>query len=134
MLAISKKAALLAVLLPLALTSCSNGFGFGAIRPPSVDWKDTSWCVPLSLKIVLNRVSRHFGPVKVHSTHRWPLENARKGGKPRSFHLSCRAVDFSVPGNPDAVLRFLKAQWEVGGYAYYKRGFYHIDNGPRRTW
>ena len=130
----SEKLAIIAIVLPLVLSGCSSGWGFGAILPPRIDWNDTSWCVPLSMKIVLNRVARRFGPVTVHSTHRWPLENARKGGKPKSFHLTCRAVDFSVPGDPKEVIRFLKAQWEVGGYSYYSKGFYHIDNGPRRTW
>ena len=103
-------------------------------RPAPVQWNDTSWCVPPRLKVVLRQVARRYGPVKVHSTHRWPLENRLKGGKPRSYHLSCRAVDFAVRGDPPGVLEFIKAQREVGGYARYKQGFYHIDTGPRRTW
>ena len=119
-----------AVLLCLAvfLNSCA------LFRPPPVTWNDTKWCVPLELKAVLRKVARKFGPVKVHSTHRWPLENKLKGGKPRSFHLKCRAVDFSVEGAPSGVTAFLKSQPAVGGYSYYRQGFYHIDNGPRRTW
>ena len=128
--------AALVMLFPLILTSCADGVnGFGAIfRPPQITWNDTSWCTPLELKIALNKISRRFGPVRVHSTHRWPLENARKGGTSRSYHLSCRAVDFAVPGNPSAVISYIRSLREVGGYSYYPRGFYHIDNGPRRTW
>jgi len=118
------------------ISGCAGIFAGGSdfFRPAKVTWNDTSWCVPLSLKIALNKVSKRFGPVKVHSTHRWPLENRRKGGKSKSYHLKCSAIDFSVPGNPAEVKRFLVSLWEVGGYSYYPKGFYHIDNGPRRTW
>ena len=124
----------LAALLALspALVSCATHGGLG--HRASIKWNDTAWCVPLRLKIVLNRVSRRYGPVTVHSTHRWPIENWRKGGKRHSYHLKCRAVDFAVRGDPPGVLDYLKAQREVGGYARYPQGFYHIDNGPRRTW
>lgn len=125
-----------ALITPLFLTACAGGSqSFLAIfQPPQIIWNDTSWCTPIGLKIALNKISRKFGPIKVHSTHRWPLENARKGGKKRSFHLSCRAVDFAVPGKPSEVKAFLRSLHEVGGYSYYSKGFYHIDNGPRRTW
>ncbi|MCB1464702.1 MAG: DUF882 domain-containing protein [Nitratireductor sp.] len=125
----------LAALLALApvLSACASLGGVNRY-PVSIKWNDSSWCVPLRLKIVLNRVSRRYGPVTVHSSHRWLIENWLKGGKPRSYHLSCRAVDFAVRGDPPGVLEFIKAQREVGGYARYKQGFYHIDTGPRRTW
>ena len=135
-MAFKSRNAILILILSGVLTACaggSNGF-FSIFRPPQITWNDTSWCTPLELKIALNKISRKFGPIKVHSTHRWPLENARKGGKKRSYHLTCRAVDFSVPGNPAEVKAYLRSLWEVGGYSYYSKGFYHIDNGPRRTW
>ncbi len=100
----------------------------------SITWNDTRWCVPWSLKRVLRRVSQTYGPVIVYSTHRWVGENRRKGGKPKSYHLRCRAVDFAVPGHRGSLIEYLKAQREVGGYSRYPQGFYHIDNGPRRTW
>lgn len=106
----------------------------GVNYPVAIDWNDTRWCVPLRLKRALRKVSQHFGPVTVHSTHRWPFENKRKGGKPKSFHLTCRATDFAVPGEAQAVLAFLVSLPEVGGYSRYPQGFYHIDIGPRRTW
>lgn len=131
-----RKKPVLAVLLPLMLTACAGGSGdwFSFLRPAKVTWNDTKWCVPLPLQFALYKVARKFGPVTVYSTHRWPLENKRKGGKPKSFHLSCRAVDFAVQGNPSQVTKYLISLYEVGGYSYYKQGFYHIDNGPRRTW
>ena len=128
----------LALIFPVLLTACAGGSqGFLAVfRPPQITWNDTSWCTPIELKIALNKISKRFGPIRVHSTHRWPLENARKGGKKRSYHLTCRAVDFSVQGgNPSEIKAYIRSLWEVGGYSYYPRGnFFHIDNGPRRTW
>ena len=100
----------------------------------SIDYDDSSWCVPRKLKKVLNRVASRYGEVTVHSTKRWWLENWRKGGARNSYHLNCQAVDFSVRGDPSTIIAFLKAQPEVGGYKYYASGHYHIDTGPRRTW
>ena len=131
----AKRKAMMAVLvLPLILTSCAGGFF--SLTPAKVTWGDTRWCVPVQLKYAIKRVAKKFGPVRVHSTHRWPLENWRKGGKKKSYHLKCQAVDFSVKrGNPAQVKRFLRSMSAVGGYSYYRRGnFYHIDTGPRRTW
>jgi uncharacterized protein YcbK (DUF882 family) len=106
----------------------------GVNYPVDIRWNDTKWCVPLRLKRALAKVSAHFGPVTVHSTHRWPFENWRKGGKPKSFHLTCRATDFSVTGEAEAIKAFLISLPEVGGYSRYPQGFFHIDTGPRRTW
>jgi uncharacterized protein YcbK (DUF882 family) len=102
--------------------------------PVDITWNDTRWCVPYRLKSALRQVSKRFGPVVVHSTHRWPLENWAKGGKKRSYHLSCKAVDFGVRGDPAGVAEYLITLPQVGGYSRYPQGFYHIDSGPRRTW
>ena len=122
--------------LPLLLSACASDNFTTFFKPAKITWNDTSWCTPLQLKSAITKVAKKFGPVRVHSTHRWPLENKRKGGKSKSYHLSCRAVDFSVKGgNSKEITNYLKSMWEVGGYSYYPRGnFYHIDTGPRRTW
>ncbi|MCC0021885.1 MAG: DUF882 domain-containing protein [Nitratireductor sp.] len=128
-------AAMLLALSSISLTSCASGGDiFYFLRPPQITWNDTKWCVPLELKLVLNQIARKYGPVQIHSTFRWPIENARKGGKPHSYHLSCRAVDFSVKGDSGQVLQYIRSHPSVGGYSRYPQGFYHIDNGPRRTW
>ena len=133
-----RKSIVALVCLPLVLSSCAGGLGnfFGIFQPARITWGDTSWCVPIQLKIAITNVAKKFGPVRVHSTHRWPLENARKGGKKRSYHLTCRAVDFSVQGgSPAQIKRYLISMPYVGGYSYYARqNFFHIDTGPRRTW
>jgi len=129
-----RKSVIAAICLPLILSSCAGGSHL--FKPVIINWNDTSWCVPFQLKVALMKVSQRYGAIRVHSTHRWPLENKRKGGKKKSYHLSCRAVDFSVKGgNPQDIKRYLVSMSEVGGYSYYPRGnFFHIDTGPRRTW
>ncbi|MFD1697400.1 YcbK family protein [Roseibium aestuarii] len=127
------------VVLGLALSGCGSvagvtGLGWMTGSSDAIAYNDTEWCVPRKLKKVLNRVAATYGPVKVHSTKRWWLENWWKGGAKDSYHLNCRAVDFSVNGSPASVIAFLKAQPEVGGYKHYSSGHYHIDTGPRRTW
>jgi len=130
----SPSMALALALLAVALAGCASLRETGASHPVSVTWNDTSWCVPWKLKTVLNKVSQRYGPVTVHSTHRWMFENWRKGGASRSYHLACKAVDFSVRGDPAGVMEYLISRPEVGGYSRYPKGFYHIDVGPRRTW
>lgn len=120
-----------------AFSACATDSAWqtsGLNYPAQVDWNDTRWCVPLRLKFALRKVSRRFGPVTVHSTYRSPFENWRKGGKPRSYHLTCRAVDFSVRDDPDGVGQYLRTLPAVGGHSRYPEGFYHVDTGPRRTW
>ncbi|MEL6372421.1 MAG: D-Ala-D-Ala carboxypeptidase family metallohydrolase [Pseudomonadota bacterium] len=94
-----------------------------------------SRCLPKGLKNVLIGVALKFGSVRVNSTHRSWARNKRVGGRPRSFHLKCRAVDFLVRAHRYKVLRYLLSRPEVGGYKVYRRsGHIHIDDGPRRTW
>jgi Peptidase M15 len=82
-------------------------------------------CVPGSLIKVLKRIS---------ATFRSTSKNRKVGGRGKSMHLSCRAVDFRVHGASRGLIQFLQAQSEVGGFNRYPSGFYHIDNGPKRTW
>jgi len=78
------------LILPLALSACAGSDFVNFFKPAKITWNDTSWCTPLQLKSAITKVAKKFGPVRVHSTHRWPLENKRKGGKPKSYHLTCR--------------------------------------------
>jgi uncharacterized protein YcbK (DUF882 family) len=99
-----------------------------------VEYRAPANCVPGSLRSVLAKVSAKYGPITVNSTYRSPGKNRKAGGKRKSMHLSCRAVDFRAHGNSRGLMQFLAAQKEVGGLNRYPSGFYHIDNGPRRTW
>lgn len=91
-------------------------------------------CLPASLKKVLAEASRRFGTIWVTSAHRSVERNRLVGGRPRSFHLECRAVDFRPERNPLGLMAFLRGRPEVGGLKRYPNGLFHIDDGPRRTW
>jgi uncharacterized protein YcbK (DUF882 family) len=112
---------------PLILAALPRGKAYVEYRAPAK-------CVPGSLKAVLSKVSAKYGPITVSSTYRSPGKNRKAGGKRKSMHLSCRAVDFRVHANSRGLMKFLAAQKGVGGLNRYPSGFYHIDNGPRRTW
>lgn len=99
-----------------------------------VAWNAPSNCVPGRLKTVLNRVSQKYGPITVNSSVRSTAKNRRVGGRKRSYHLSCQAVDFRVHGATRGLMGWLASQGDVGGLKRYPSGFYHIDTGPRRSW
>ncbi len=112
---------------PLILAALPRG-------KPAIVFKAPTKCVPSSLINVLKLVSAKYGPVTVNSTFRSTSKNRTVGGRGKSMHLACRAVDFRVHGASRGLVSFLQAQREVGGFNRYPSGFYHIDNGPRRTW
>ena len=88
-------------------------------------------CLPGVLRKRLSQIRSRFGAVKVISTFRRGARIAGTGR--RSFHASCRAVDFVPPrGKYRAVANWLK-QNHFGGVGTYSCGMYHIhiDNGPR---
>lgn len=91
-------------------------------------------CSPNELKAVIYQVARKFGHVVVNSTYRSNRRNRIVGGARRSYHLHCRAIDFRVRGNNRGLYRYLRNHPYVGGLKRYRSGFYHIDNGPRRSW
>lgn len=91
-------------------------------------------CLPGDLKTVLQRVTERYGKITVSSTHRSRRHNRRVGGARKSMHLQCRAIDFRVHGPHRGLLSFLRTQPGVGGTKRYRSGYYHIDNGDRRSW
>lgn len=100
-----------------------------------VKWVANSGCLNSSLRAVIHQVASAFGPVTVNSTCRGRRHNARVGGARHSHHLSGNAVDFRVGGaSSRAVYSFLRSHGSVGGLKLYRRGFFHIDTGSRRTW
>jgi uncharacterized protein YcbK (DUF882 family) len=112
---------------PLILAALPRG-------KPAIIFRAPTKCVPGSLIRMLKRVSAKYGPITVNSTWRARSKNRLVGGRSKSLHLSCRAVDFRVHGSSRGLAKFLLAHSEVGGFNRYPSGFYHIDNGPRRTW
>jgi uncharacterized protein YcbK (DUF882 family) len=103
-------------------------------RSKGIKRSSTLRCVPRKLRRVISQISRKYGRVTINSTHRSRRYNRRVGGKRRSYHLRCRAIDFRVHGRTRGLTRWLSRHPSVGGYKRYRSGFYHIDNGPRRTW
>lgn len=100
-----------------------------------VNWVAAFRCLNASLRAVVDQVASSFGPVTVNSTCRSRRHNARVRGARHSHHLSGNAVDFRVRGaNLRAVYSFLRNHASVGGLKLYRRGFFHIDTGARRTW
>lgn len=100
-----------------------------------VKWVANSGCLNARLKSVIYQVASAFGPVTVNSTCRSHRHNRRVGGAHRSHHLSGNAVDFRVHGRgARGVYAFLRNHSSVGGLKFYRRGFFHIDTGSRRTW
>ena len=129
----------LLLVLALTLSACASTPGlYRLFGKGEVIYRGASWCVPFGLKRVLRRVAYHYGDVHVGSTFRTPWHNWRIGGASGSYHKTCRAADFRVPGaDMGEVYAFVKRQPEVGGHKLYPRsrgGHIHIDNGPRRTW
>ena len=123
----------------LVLSGCSyfpKGGLFGIGTRGEVHWgEQRTWCLPWRLKRVVRRVAFKFGDVYVSSTKRSKERNDKVGGASRSLHLTCKAIDFKVNADPDAVLAYLKSQDAVGGLKYYADlGHFHIDTGTRRSW
>ena len=88
-------------------------------------------CLPGSVKTKLAQIHAKFGPVRTVSTHR-PGARIAGSGK-RSYHASCRAVDFHAPrGKRGSVVAWLKRN-HSGSVGTYSCGMHHIhiDNGPR---
>ena len=100
-----------------------------------ISWAANSSCLNSSLRAVIAQVANTFGPVTVNSTCRGRRHNSRVGGARHSHHLSGNAVDFRVHrGSSRSVYAFLRSHGSVGGLKLYRRGFFHIDTGSRRTW
>lgn len=100
-----------------------------------ISWAANSGCLNSSLRAVIHQVASAFGPVTVNSTCRSRRHNSRVGGARHSHHLSGNAVDFRVRGaSARSVYAFLRSHGSVGGLKFYRHGFFHIDNGSRRTW
>lgn len=87
-------------------------------------------CLPDGLKQVLMDAAKRFGHVAILNAHR-----GRGTGARGSYHYQCRAVDFRVRGQPVmTVYNFLRDHPNVGGRKIYPMGFFHVDDGPVRSW
>lgn len=101
------------------------------LTTPTPSFAAPTGCLPGTVKAKLAQIRKKFGPVRVISTHR-PGARIKGTGK-RSYHASCRAVDFHPPkGKYRQVLAYLRSS-HSGGLGTYSCGMHHIhlDNGPR---
>jgi hypothetical protein len=98
----------------------------GVFAPPEARFQ----CLPVGLKQVLVDTAKRFGHVAILNAHR-----GRGTGARESYHYRCRAVDFRVRGVPvSTVYAFIRNHPNVGGRKIYPMGFFHIDDGPVRSW
>ena len=98
----------------------------GVFAPPEAVFG----CLPENLKQVLLDTAKEFGHVAILNARR-----PRGTGARASYHYQCRAVDFRVRGVPIAtVYAYLRQHPNVGGRKIYPFGFFHIDDGPSRSW
>jgi len=113
-----------------ALALLAGVFAIPVSHPAAAGGTSTG-CLPGVLRQRLAQIRSKWGGVSVISTHRPGARIAGSGR--RSFHASCRAVDFHPPrGSYRAVVSWLKAN-HGGGVGTYSCGMHHIhiDNGPR---
>lgn len=90
-----------------------------------------SGCLPASVRATLSAIRSKFGSIEIVSTFRRGARIAGTGHK--SYHASCRAVDFHpARGSYGRVLAWLKSNFR-GGLGTYSCGMHHlhIDNGPK---
>ncbi len=117
-----------------ALLALSAALFFAPVQPSfaaKIKASTRSGCLPGVLRKRLSQIRARFGRVRVISTYRRGARIAGSGR--RSYHASCRAVDFHPPrGNYRAVAAWLRAN-HFGGVGTYSCGMHHIhiDNGPR---
>ncbi len=82
---------------------------------------------------MLREVQNRFGRVTVVSGKEVQTRNHTSGSARRKLHADCKAVDFTVSGDVDQVIAFVKARPEVNGVNSYRpNGLIHIDLNDRR--
>jgi Bacterial protein of unknown function (DUF882) len=98
----------------------------GVFAPPEANFD----CLPVGIKQVLVDAAKRFGHVAILNAKR-PRGTGARG----SYHYQCRAVDFRVRGVAiSTVYAFLREHPNVGGRKIYPFGFFHVDDGPIRSW
>ncbi len=117
----------------LALLVVLGVVGAAGVPTAQAQASTSESCLPSVLKSRLSQIRSKFGSIKVVSTFRKGA-TIRGSGK-RSYHASCRAVDFVPPsGKYTVVLRWLYANHEGSVGSYTCMNHIHIDNGPNYRW
>ncbi|MGL4636585.1 MAG: YcbK family protein [Beijerinckiaceae bacterium] len=98
----------------------------GVFAPPDATFQ----CLPMGLKQALVDIAKRFGHVAILNAKR-PRGTGARG----SYHYQCRAVDFRVRGVAvRTVYNYMREHPNVGGRKIYPMGFFHMDDGPVRSW
>ncbi|PWE29318.1 hypothetical protein DDZ14_17580 [Maritimibacter sp. 55A14] len=90
-----------------------------------------------ALLLLATRMQYALGhpPLIITSAYRTAATNRRVGGAPTSRHMSAQALDIKVEGMGTAQLAEVARSVGAGGVGRYRRrGFVHVDTGPRRDW
>ncbi len=90
-------------------------------------------CLPEGLRTVLQDVQARFGTVTLVSTRQLHTDNHSPGTARHKLHAACKAVDFKVEGDLNAVTAYLRARPEVAGVNSYRNNrVIHIDAAESR--
>lgn len=123
------------VALALLTAGCSTFYGDAQLNTLLEQKRITGVsikCLPPVIKSELVLLATRYGKIEVVSAHRPGALIA--GTRQKSYHASCRAVDFHIigKGSRQDALRYLKKTWN-GGLGTYSgcMHHYHLDNGRR---
>ncbi|MGI4991044.1 YcbK family protein (plasmid) [Halobacteriovorax sp. GFR7] len=95
-----------------------------------IDRKTIGW-----LHQILRNLRMDNAQVEIVSGYRTLQTNNKVGGKKRSQHMVCKALDIRVVGVSNYRVWEAAKRSQVGGLGYYpKHGFIHIDSGRIRSW
>lgn len=74
-------------------------------------------------------------PLIVTSAYRTQATNRRVGGARSSRHMTGEAIDIKIAGLDSHAIAAVAREQGAGGVGRYRRrGFVHIDTGPKRDW
>lgn len=122
-------------------------FGYRGIK--TKDYKAVNWflrdlsaeksiSMDEELFEIAARIQQHFSdaPLIIKSGYRTAKTNASiRGAARKSLHVKGQAIDLSIKDVPTRKLVTAAQSFGAGGVGYYpRRGFIHIDTGPKRYW
>jgi hypothetical protein len=95
--------------------------------------KTPTECLPAEFKTLIREIEARFGSVTLVSTTTLHTNNHGTGSTRHKLHTDCKAVDFKVAGDVNALTTFLRSRPEVGGINTFRNnGVIHIDYNERR--
>jgi zinc D-Ala-D-Ala carboxypeptidase len=130
---------LLSGCLPLALFANGSGSEYKSYRNNlgvMVSGKSVNTlCLAPALRLAIWDIEGHFGKkIVMNSGYRTPWHNYSVGGASKSYHTSCMAADFFIPGVSKAkLIQYARRMSGIGGLGCYPgKKFIHIDVRDRK--